>query len=163
MSPSWWWWQFGQIFKSCSCFLEMHKRIEVVMVTFAFRKLGLLFLKGSFKNEGMASIISKMIEWNCQLLNNPHFCVQNSFSVSWPPLTNLTTGLHQNCVVLIIHIWMNMINDNCGDERWIFVHLSQKRKKKLALESHIIHGRDWKDYFLRTTFSVTFCFKELGY
>ena len=32
------------------------------MVTFAFRKLGLLFLKGSFKNEGMDSIISKMIE-----------------------------------------------------------------------------------------------------
>jgi len=30
------------------------------MVTFAFRKLGLLFLKGSFKNERMASTIFKI-------------------------------------------------------------------------------------------------------
>jgi len=32
------------------------------MVTFAFRKLGLLFLKGSFRNEGMASTTFKIYE-----------------------------------------------------------------------------------------------------
>ena len=78
------------------------------------------------------------------------------------PYQNLTTGLHEKCVVLIIHIWMNMINGNCGDEHWT-LNLCTSFTKKLAL-AHLSWSR-FKRLFLfgPTTFSVTFCFKELGY